>query len=511
MWRWEKTSQNRDVLVMSFVPDNVWRLSDVIARHAVEFRKYDGRSKKLKPIDPPEEVIKTLLTRGDWMFPTVVGIINTPTMRPDGSLLDKPGYDAATQLWYKASDNVRLPPITGRPTRDDAQTALSVLKELLVEFPFVDGASLSVALAALMTPVLRGAFGTAPLFFLVAPNSGTGKNYLVKLISIIATGRPAPVLGGTNDSKEMEKRLSAAARKASPILVLNNLSLDLESDALSQMITEGMVEVRVFGKNELIECDCRGMTVFANGNNIRLVGDLVRRAVTVSMNAKMERPETREFKHDPVGLALNDRGKYLAAIFTIARAYTAAGEPTPDGAKPLTGFEEWSRKVRYPLMWLGLKDPTESMEEARDLDPQRAALRELIATLARHIGVETEFTAAQVHQRTQIVNARGDAANQDLFDVFSRDGRRVSSKSIGNTLMSARDKISDGLRIALVTANAKTANTYRIEKTEPAAAPAQARQECAAIRRPGFVVSHGWGRPDVDRGDQRNDSAGRLE
>src|SRR5262245_56671616 len=82
-------------------------------------------------------------------------------------------------------------------------------------------------------------------------------------------------------------------------------------------------------------------------------------------------------------------------------------------------------------------------EKAWDLDPQRTALRELIAALARNIGVGTEFTAAEVHQRIQIVDARGVCANQDLFDVFSHDGKRTSPKSIGSTLMSARDKISD--------------------------------------------------------------------
>ena len=183
------------------------------------------------------------------------------------------------------------------------------------------------------------------------------------------------------------------------------------------------------------------------------------------------------FTKDPVGLVLANRGKYLAAIFTIARAFMAAGEPTPDGAKPLAGFEEWSRKVRYPLMWLGLNDPTESMEEAPDLDPQRTALRELIATLARHVGVETEFTAAEVYQRIQIVDARGVCLNQDLFDVFSRDGRRASPKSIGNTLMSVRDKVSDGRRIVRVRDDRRTANTYRIEPAEPETAPGRAASE----------------------------------
>ena len=76
-----------------------------------------------------------------------------------------------------------------------------------MEFPFVDPVSRSVAIAGMITPVLRGAFGKAPLFFFVAPESGTGKSYLVTLISTIATGRPPAAVGASDDNEEMEKLL----------------------------------------------------------------------------------------------------------------------------------------------------------------------------------------------------------------------------------------------------------------------------------------------------------------
>jgi len=56
------------------------------------------------------------------------------------------------------------------------------------------------------------------------------------------------------------------------------------------------LKIRPFGKNdELKECDCRAMTIYANGNNIRIVGDLVRRTVTCRLDARMELPELRTF------------------------------------------------------------------------------------------------------------------------------------------------------------------------------------------------------------------------
>jgi hypothetical protein len=136
LWRWEQGDEaNRGTLVAKFVRYNLWRLSDMVAKHAVNFQKYDKREEKWVFIDPPKDVIETLLQRGDWDFPTVRGIINSPTMRPDGSLLTAPGYDTATQLWYKPASGLELPPIPERPTRAEAEAALKLLTDLLVGFP----------------------------------------------------------------------------------------------------------------------------------------------------------------------------------------------------------------------------------------------------------------------------------------------------------------------------------------------------------------------------------------
>jgi len=261
------------------------------------------------------------------------------------------GYDPSTQLWYKPGSDITLPSISERPTREDALSALKFINDdLLNGFPFSDDVSRAVALAGLMTPVVRGAFECTPLFFITAPEPGTGKTYLVVVIGMLATGRAPAVAPGTPDKEEMEKRLAAAAFAAKPILHLNNLDFDLESSTLNQMITEGRLEIRPFGKNnQLIESDCRGMTIYANGNNIHVVGDLVRRALTSHMDAKMERPESRTFDFDPVDRIKANRGKYLAAVFTIVRAYMAAGSP-PMEAEAFGGFDGWSRMVRYPLI-----------------------------------------------------------------------------------------------------------------------------------------------------------------
>ena len=50
------------------------------------WQKWDARSKKWVSIKPPPEIAPTILARkGEWLFPTIAGVISTPTMRPDGS------------------------------------------------------------------------------------------------------------------------------------------------------------------------------------------------------------------------------------------------------------------------------------------------------------------------------------------------------------------------------------------------------------------------------------------
>lgn len=368
-------------------------------------------------------------------------IINTPTMRPDGTLLTEQGYDKKTQLWHKSAADAVLPPIPDAPTKSDAERALEFLDDLLSEFPFVDrGLDRSVAIAGIMTPVLRGAFPVAPLFFIAKPEAGTGASYFVRLVGMIATGQDATPLVASADPKELQKELSAKAFEGRPILNLNNLTFDLESALLCQMLTEGVVDIRPFGKNtQTVSCDCRSTTVFANGNNIRIVGDLVRRTVTCRMDAKAEQPELREFKHNPVELVKKNRGAYLAAVFTIARAFIAAGSPDVS-VTALAGFEGWSQKVRHPLIWLGRPDPARSMDDNRALDPEREELRELIDALAKCFGA-AEFTAADVLNWANRGGSDNKLAHPELITVFSRDGRNVNAKAIGKLLMKYRDRV----------------------------------------------------------------------
>ena len=144
--------------------------------------------------------------------------------------------------------------------------------------------------------------------------------------------------------EEIEKRLAADLLGAQAIISLDNVNGDLGGDFHCQCIERPRIKLRILGRSENREIENR-VSLFANGNNIKLVGDINRRVILCSMDASQsdkltivekERPELRKFLRNPVEMVRADRGKYIAAPIIITRAYRAANDPAD--CKPLASF-----------------------------------------------------------------------------------------------------------------------------------------------------------------------------
>jgi len=275
---------------------------------AAHWLKYDRRRKVWTPADVPSDIATRIAALpNEWRFKPLAGIVATQTIRPDGSILDKPGYDEATG--FLLFDPPEMPPIPEMPRRRDAYMALNLLDHRLDEFPFAFDAekyshaknpSRSVALSMLMTPVLRPALTPAvPLLVVQKPSGGSGGSYLCDLASALATGERCPVLTKAPNAEETEKRLIGAALDGQPIVSIDNCNGELRSEFLCQAIERPLLKVRALGSSELIRI-ANSVSYFANGNNIQIAADLVRRTLQCRLDANMERPETREFQR-PTG------------------------------------------------------------------------------------------------------------------------------------------------------------------------------------------------------------------
>jgi putative DNA primase/helicase len=418
---------------------------DYLSR-ATRFEKWDGRAKRFAAANPPPQLAQIILSRdGEWPFRRLSGVITTPTIRPDGTILREPGYDAATQLLLL--DPPEMPKLPARPSKLVAERALRKLDSLLDEFPFTDDASRSVALSALITPVVRGALSVAPMHVTRAPVAGSGKSYIIDLASALNSGERAPVITAGRTEEETEKRLVAALLTGQTIISIDNVNGELGGDALCQIIERPVVSVRPLGQSAFIKIESRA-TCFATGNNIRLVGDMTRRVVMCSLDPDMERPELREFKRDPFDDVLANRGLYVAAALTIVSAYMQAG--CPDPARPLASFEDWSRIVRSALIWLGRADPVETMEQARADDPVKLTLVNLLSGWLEAAGSEPK-TAGEIVTLSQQLSYDSSFMNENLrealFEVAFDRAKGVSSAKLGNYLRAYADRIAGGMKL----------------------------------------------------------------
>jgi hypothetical protein len=458
-------AHGRVTLAAGMAEVNPHALIDILCGVA-EWERFDARAEAWLRITPPRQVADILLSRyGQWRVPHVAGVVTTPTMRADGSILSAPGYDPSTRLYHVADPSLKLQAAVAHPTREHAVVALKALTDLLAEFPFVltkingqpdQAISLAVALSALITPVVRGALPVAPAHAFRANTAGSGKSYLADTASAIATGRPCPVISAApGDEAETEKRITGLLLAGFGIISLDNVNGELGGDLLCQAIERPLVRVRPLGRSDIVEIESRS-TIFVTGNNLQVRGDMVRRTLPCDLDPAMERPEERPFKGDPVATILADRGRYVSAALIIVRAYMLAG--SPDKLTPIASFEEWSDRVRSALVWLGCADPALAMKAARDDDPELSDLREVMAAWRETFGsapttcrdaitaAEEKVASADEYGNVSQYAAKTELRFPDLNDVLQRvAGFRgtLDPSRLGRWLMARKGRIVD--------------------------------------------------------------------
>ena len=296
-------------------------------------------------VDPPDILVKDLLARGTWPFAPLETMVEFPVFRPDGTLVDQPGYDAATRLAYLPSPQLHIPPIPAEPSADDIVKALALLDEAIGEFPYADEASHANALGLLLTPIIRHAIpGQVPLALIDATRPGTGKSLLAETVAMIATGRKAAMIIAPYDDNEWRKRIASTLAEGATIIVIDNLKAKLEAASLDATLTSSIVKERILGQSKNGMYPQRA-TWMATGNNIQIGGDLPRRVYWIRMDANTAKPWTRGgFTHDLDTWVPAHRGELIAALLTLARAWYAAGKPEA-GVPRLGNFQSWANTV----------------------------------------------------------------------------------------------------------------------------------------------------------------------
>lgn len=402
----------------------------------------------------PVALAGVMLARaGRLPVPVVRGIAEVPLLHADGSMVAD-GYDPQAGVVVIAPG--KWPNVPVAPTEDQARAALARIDAVIAGFPFVSDTDRSVTIAALLSAVLRPTLPSCPAFAWSAPVRGCGKSKLADVAAVIATGRTAPALTWPPQEDEAEKRLGASVMAGDAVILLDNIETPLRGACLNSLLTQPTVSLRMLGRSQMVRLGA-AVLILATGNNLVLLGDLSRRFLVARLDPHTERPELLRFDFDPVARATAERGELVAALHTIARW----GQGKDTGLPPLGSFETWSRRVRDPLVALGLPDCCAVLEELHRADPERETALEVLTEWRRNF----DGTATTVAEAIRA--AMHDPSLRDALDGVAGAPGGINAKRLGKYLGRIKDRVFGSLVLRRHADLIGNVASWSVESLEP--------------------------------------------
>lgn len=402
------------------------------------------------PAHPPTWLVDAIDARGEWDgIRPLVGVSESPILRPDGSVCDTAGYDPSTGVLYAPRE--KFPPVPPKLEREDAWRASESLFEVVVDFRFESDDHKAAWLAALLTPIARYAFeGNSPFFLVDANVRGAGKGLLVQSIGQIVLGKSMPVSAYSDDDDEMRKRITSIAMAGDRVVLLDNIVGNFGNSSMDRAMTGDMWKDRVLGENRDYEGPLLA-TWYGTGNNVQLGGDMPRRTIHIRLDVLDERPELRTgFRHaDLLRWIRSQRPRLLVDALTILAAYMRSGSPA---SLPGSGsFEGWSNLVRQAIVWIGLPDPCATQAELIEgSDMTAEALAGLIAAWQEYDVYNRGIVVSELMRE---LYGSGFTLTPEAFAMKNAieafvgvpSGRAPTARQVSGHLKSAKRKVSGGL------------------------------------------------------------------
>lgn len=414
-------------------PLSVASLRERMTRAARWF-KYDKRACAYLRALPTDPVVQALFARGRCEelegIREIRGVVETPFLRPDGSICQEPGFDEETGFLYLP--NADYPAIPERPTLEDAKAAVLALSEVVVDFPFVSPSHRAGWLAFQLTLVGRPAIdGPCPLFAFDASVRGSGKTRLVDAASEVAIGRKATRMVLPRTDEEIEKRVTSILLEGDALALIDNVDKPIGGQTLDSLFTAELWKGRLLGKSEMTRALPALCVWSCTGNNLSFVGDIIRRALHIRLEPETDAPEERTgFTHPHLLRWIRDeRPRLVAAALTLLRAWFVAGKPGADTRKEWGSFEAWNAIIPPALLWAGEADPVEAHRHlAQTQDEGKSALLAFLLALRAVFGREPK-TAKEII-------ASDNSVLQDALEALcpGKDGRPPSAPSLSGKL-----------------------------------------------------------------------------
>lgn len=415
----------------------------------------------------PHWAAPSILSRHATDFPPLEAVVEAPCLRPDGTVLDRPGYDRGTGILFEAAARTKFPRVTAEPTDEQVARAAGSFDDLIGDFPFGGASDKAAVLAALLSTFARTAFtGPTPLFLIGSHTPGSGKTLLAKAISRVFAGRDCPAMAAPAGDDEFRKRLLPLGLEGHPLVLIDNIAPGpFGFPSLALALTSPTIQDRVITTSKTATVSMRAVWI-ATGNNVSLRADLARRVVRCDLDPADEHPEERtDFKHPRLlDWVQAQRPRLVRDALTILRAHAVRGFPD-HGRPPFGGFEDWDQWVRGAVIHATGTDPLADRDRIEDADRQRLAAGLAACISLYGVGPDTAWYARDAIERA---NADDNGALDDLAAFCdAAEPASLNAKSLGKHLNAARGRRLQGRCFARTEADRKDVFRWYVAEAGP--------------------------------------------
>lgn len=391
----------------------------------------------------------TILGRRDWPLLPLRGIVASPVVRPDGTLIQAPGYDKPTGLYLHP--RVPLRRLAPQVSAESVQRAKDiVLGQMLADFPFVDASDRAQYLGALLSPIIRPYVpGPTPIVVITSTSQGSGKTLLKDAFGYVYGLAETP--WPENDA-ELRKSITAKLWDCGdPVIAMDNLPNGhiIKSPILSSLVTQANWSDRLLGSTSSVTIPNDRLWVLT-GNNLRTGGDNARRTLWVRLDPDCPDPDQRDnFTVGDLRAWLGDNAStVVAALVTMVRGWLAAGAKTVNTR--MGDYSRWASTVAGILEYLEVPGWLTTRDNSTGLDDEAEEWAAFLAAWRDAIGEDPVTTK-------QLLGLK-----EDLPRLHNGDA--PSTKQLGHWLKAREGRYFEDLKIVRVPDSHKKQNLWRVAR-----------------------------------------------
>lgn len=323
-----------------------------------------------------------------------VSNVRQPIIRKDGRMeLLQDGYDSESGI-YTRDQGVRIEEVP-------LDTARSVIRHLLRDFPFVSDLDLSIQVASMLS--FYGAL-LVPLnaprlnFAFKANKHRSGKTLLIQTAVVPVNGQcvidPWP-----ENPDALTQLLNSTVNDGLPSLVLDDIMGHVRSPALNAFLTASWWGFRGM-HTQRKKTGQRQAVVYLSGHEMTLQADLEGRFLDCRLHVEEADSNAHRVPNpiDEFWLARTEnRSDICSALYSVILAWDRAGRPRGKAVKP--GFQSWCEVFGGIVEFAGFVNPCVQRPDDERGDNEYSDMAALIAILLENFGEgekEKEFTFAEL-------------------------------------------------------------------------------------------------------------------